>query len=773
MKKPGKQKKISKDLKNTLKQLDEIERLINNGPAIVIIWRCTEGWPVEFISENITNLGYTKDDFLSGRISWMNITHPEDLVRKEEAPNDDISEDTLDRFKEYRIVCKNGDILWVQDRTIAIFDNKGKISHFQGIIVDITEHKKTRQALQESEDTYRTIFENTGTAMGIADEKRKMLLVNDEMCQLTGFAPEELKDSDWSSFVVPQDRERLIGYHRLRVADPGKAPRNYECQIGIKNGEFRDVFITYGLIPETKKTLISMIDITDRKNAEEASRKSSALLQELSRNSLDIICIFDKNGIFQYVSPSLTYITNHQEHDLIGNSCFEFIHPDDQKLLIHDFSEVVTGENDGIATEFRFRKADGSWVYLGALGNNCLDNPAINGIIINARDVTMRKRMEDQLLQAHKMQAIGTLAGGIAHDFNNLLMGIQGYISLMLLSRDSGDPDFGKLNNMQSLVQSGADLAANLLGFARGGRYELKPTDLNELISKTANIFGRTKKEIMIHQKYEKNIWAVEVDRVQIEQVLINLYVNAWQAMPGDGGDIYLETNNITLKAADALIMNITEGNYVQIMITDTGVGMDEETCRRVFEPFFSTKEKGRGVGLGLASAYGIIKEHGGIIDVSSELGHGTIFSIYLPASSKEIPREIIKKKTIIKGDETILLVDDESAIVEVCGEILSTLGYTVLQARNGKDALKIFEANRGGIDLVILDMIMPGLSGGETFDALRRIDPQVKVILSSGYIVSDKAKKIMDKGCQAFIQKPFRLEDLSLKVREVLDLKV
>ena len=183
------------------------------------------------------------------------------------------------------------------------------------------------------------------------------------------------------------------------------------------------------------------------------------------------------------------------------------------------------------------------------------------------------------------------------------------------------------------------------------------------MVSKTANIFGRTKKEIMIHQKYGKNIWPVEVDRIQIEQVLINLYVNAWQAMPGDGGDIYLETNNIALSAADALAMNIPEGNYVQIMITDTGMGMDEETCHRVFEPFFTTKEKGRGVGLGLASAYGIIKEHGGIIDVASELGHGTIFSIYLPASSKEISRETIKAKTIIKGNETILLVDDEESI--------------------------------------------------------------------------------------------------------------
>ncbi|MGV8057658.1 MAG: PAS domain S-box protein [Smithellaceae bacterium] len=770
MKKTGTQKKISKDLKNILNQLEEIELLIDKGPAIVIIWRCTEDWPVEFISENIANLGYTKDDFLSGRISWMDVTHPDDLVCLEKGPTDDISEDTLDRFKEYRIVCKNGDILWVQDRTIAIFDNKGKISHFQGIIVDITEHKRIRQALQESETAYRTIFENTGTAVAIADENKKPLLVNNEMCQLTGFSKEELLAADWITFVAPQDRERLRGYHRLRLTDPEAAPRHYEYQIITKYGDFKDVFMVSELIPDTKKSLVSMIDITGRKQAEAALSKSNELLQELFRSSRDIICILDKNGIFQYVSPSLTSVTNHQEHELIGKSCFEFIYFDDRKLAINAFSTLVTGKNRGIVTEFRFRKADGTWIYLEALGNNCLDNTAIKGIIINARDVSARKRMEDQLLQAHKMQAIGTLASGIAHDFNNLLMGIQGYISLMLLHKDSGDPEFDKLNKMQSLVQSGADLTANLLGFARGGQYELKPADINELVSKTANIFGRTKKEILIHQKYEKNILPVEVDRVQIEQVLINIYVNSWQAMPGDGGDIYVETDNITLSDADAPAIGIKEGDYVRIMISDTGSGMDEETRRRVFEPFFTTKEQGRGAGLGLASAYGIIKAHGGVIDVTSELGHGTIFSIYLPASAKKISRETIDDKTMILGNETILLVDDEESIIDVCGEILDTLGYNVLQAANGADALKIYETNKGRIDLVILDMIMPGLSGGETFDALKLIDPEAKVMLSSGYMVSDQAKRIMDKGCHAFIQKPFRMEELSRKIRGVLD---
>lgn len=722
-------------------------------------------------SKTLELFGYDAEEDLVGK-GFDLFIHPDDYVKVLTNHQRRLKGEQFETVYEFRAVSKSGDIIPVEIR-VNVFEWEGRPATLN-VLIDLTDRKKIRQVLQESENTYRTIFENTGTAMAIADENKHALLVNEEMIQLTGYARKELTDSKvkWSSFIAPHDRERLINYHKLRLTNPEAVPRHYEYQIVTKNGELKDVFMTSELIPGTKKSLVSMIDITDRKNAEAALQKSEERLGELFRNSSDIISIFDNRGNFLYVSPSLARITSHREADLIGKNFAQYIHPRDLKSVINCFSEERQQENKNFAAEFRFRHANGSWVYLEALGNNCLDNPAINGIIINARDVTLRKRMETQLLQGQKMEAIGTLAGGVAHDFNNLLMGIQGYISLMLLHKDSADPDFGKLNNMQSLVQSGADLAAKLLGFARGGQYELKPTDLNELVSKTVNVFGRTKKEIMIHQKYEKNIRSVEVDRVQIEQVLINLYVNAWQAMPGDGGDIYVETDNITLSGADALPMNIKAGDYVRITVTDTGIGMDEETCRRIFEPFFTTKEKGRGVGLGLASAYGIIKEHGGVIDVASEVGHGTIFSIYLPASSKEISKEQIDAKIIVKGHETILLVDDEASIIDVCGEMLSTLGYNVLQAGNGKDALKIYEINKDRINLVILDMIMPGLSGGETFDALRLMDPEVKVMLSTGYIISEQAKKMMRKGCRAFIQKPFRMEELSKKIREVLDRK-
>ena len=272
-----------------------------------------------------------------------------------------------------------------------------------------------------------------------------------------------------------------------------------------------------------------------------------------------------------------------------------------------------------------------------------------NKIIVILKDLSDRKVLEARLRQAHKIEAIGTLAGGIAHDFNNLLMGIQGYASLILFDMNTNHPHYEKLKRIEDHVRSGAELTKQLLGFARGGRYEVAVADLNEIIDKTSTMFGRTKKEITIHRKFEENLWTVEVDRGQIEQVFLNLYVNAWQAMPG-GGDIYLETANVTINKGYMKPFYVKPGRYVKVSVTDTGIGMDEKTKERIFEPFFTTKEMGRGTGLGLASVYGIIKGHNGIINVYSEKGHGATFTVYLPASEKEFVKEAHVPRRHSKG---------------------------------------------------------------------------------------------------------------------------
>jgi CheY-like chemotaxis protein len=307
------------------------------------------------------------------------------------------------------------------------------------------------------------------------------------------------------------------------------------------------------------------------------------------------------------------------------------------------------------------------------------------------------------------------------------------------------------------------------LGFARGGKYNVQPTSLRELVEESAQMFGRTKKEIRIHKTHLNATRPVAVDRGQIEQVLLNLFVNAWQAMPG-GGDLYLQTEDVELAIEYQAPYQIVPGPYVKLSIMDTGVGMDRATRKRIFEPFFTTKEMGRGSGLGLASAYGIIKNHGGYINVYSEKGQGTTFTIYLPASDHAQVDEGRTSRRIYTGNETILLVDDEEITMDVGQELLGELGYRVLTARDGQDALAIYRQHLARIDMVVLDMVMPGMGGGQTYDELKKLNPEVKVLLASGYSISGEAARILERGCNAFIQKPFNMKQLSEKIREVLD---
>jgi len=387
------------------------------------------------------------------------------------------------------------------------------------------------------------------------------------------------------------------------------------------------------------------------------------------------------------------------------------------------------------------------------------------------KDITEAKRLEAQLQHAQKMEAIDTLAGGIAHDFNNLLTGIQGNVSLLLMNIDSTHAHYDRLKNIEDQAQSGAQLSSHLLGYARKGTYEVQPLNLNQLVEDTSDTFGRTRKDITIHQELAKDLFPVEADRSQIEQVLFNLFVNAADAMLG-GGDLILKTMNVTPKAIKAKLYDPKPGDYVLLMVTDTGIGMDEETMARIFDPFFTTKDMGRGTGLGIASSYGIIKSHAGYIEVDSKKGQGSAFSIYLPASEKKVRKTVNRAEQFIRGTGTVLLVDDEKVILEVGKELLKAMGYSVLIAKHGKEAVEVYRKNQDDIDIVVLDMIMPDMGGGEAYDRMKEINPNVKVLLSSGFSIDGQATEILDRGCDAFIQKPFTMKELSGKIREVLEKK-
>ena len=405
----------------------------------------------------------------------------------------------------------------------------------------------------------------------------------------------------------------------------------------------------------------------------------------------------------------------------------------------------------------------------------CDERGQVIQLAVHSRDITEEKKSEDerrkltiQLQQAQKMEAIGTLAGGIAHDFNNLLMAIQGNVSLMLFDTEPSHPHHRTLTNIEKLIRSGADLTSKLLGYARKGKYESRPLLLNDLLRETAETFGRMRKDIRIEWNLAPDLKGIVADKGQVEQVLLNLFVNASDAMPG-GGKLFLKTDTVTHREIPGKGYSVHPGLYVRLTVVDTGVGIDKEIIDRIFDPFFTTKKMGRGTGLGLASAYGIVKSHNGYIDVESEKGQGSTFLVYFPATDARPTAAAEKSGKPEEGFGTLLLVDDEAIVLDVTAAMLRRLGYTVLTALSGREAVEIYTEHADRISAVVLDMIMPEMGGGEVFDQLKRINPSVKVLLASGYSMQGQAREIMNRGCDGFLQKPFTLEDISVRIRSLI----
>ncbi len=647
------------------------------------------------------------------------------------------------------------------------------------IIKGEKERREAEEALKESEARYRAIFETTGTATVIIENDTTISLANKEFENLTGYTREEIEGKmRWIDFVFPEDLEWMRVRHDRRRIDPEGTERRYEFRLVNRAGALRDILLTIDLIPGTRKSVASLLDITEAKAAQRALVESEEKYRSIFENAVEGIFRSVPEGRFVSVNPSLARMLG---YDSPGEMIARITSIADQYCVrAEDRAEYVRLlETQGVAENFEsevFRK-DGSTIWVSINARAVKDEAGtIRFYEGTVENITARKEgekekagLEARLRQAQKMEAIGTLAGGIAHDFNNLLMAIQGYAFLTLMDMDPSNPLYERVRGIEEAVKSGAGLTRQLLGFARGGRYEVKTTDLNSLIEKVAEMFGRTRKEIVIHRRCAPRLLPADVDQGQIEQVILNLFLNAWQAMPG-GGTITVTTENAVLKDDEAARAEVSPGDYVRITIDDTGEGMDEKTRERIFEPFFTTRGMGRGTGLGLASAYGIVRGHQGCIGVRSEPGSGTTFFILLPASKGEIGKEAVEESSLTRGNEMILLVDDEEAILKVTGEGLRALGYRVITARSGTEAVDLYKTNRDAVDLVILDMIMPGMGGKETFSRLREVDPSVKVILSSGYSIDGQARSIMEQGCRAFIQKPFHLADLSRKVREVLE---
>jgi two-component system, cell cycle sensor histidine kinase and response regulator CckA len=628
----------------------------------------------------------------------------------------------------------------------------------------------------EKTPPHRRAIDAIADRVAVTDLQGKILDVNQAMLTFHGRRRQEIVGRNFLDLVANEDRERIWKCFAETLERGFSSIFEYKSLSSSGEESFSEVnaMVIRDAAGKPLEAVAVIRDASRRKEIERQLAASEEMYRNLLNNIREAVFEIDESGIVRFISAGIELITGYTPDEICNRNFIDFIFPEDMDFLKEQFQQVA--HNILQPSEYRIVGKNGQSRWISSSSRPIFRDGGfrgINGVLI---DIHERKtaqqalqRQQELLLQAQKMEAIGTLAGGIAHDFNNLLMGIQGRASLMLMDCDSSHPYYAHLKGIESLVRSASELTRQLLGLARGGKYEARPSDLNELIRSTVEMFGRTRKEIKIFTLLEPRLWAVEIDRTQIEQALLNLLVNAWQAMPR-GGQITLDSQNLELVNDEAQALQVRPGRMVRVGVSDLGIGMDEETKSRIFDPFFTTKEMGRGTGLGLASAFGILKNHGGTITVHSKKGSGSTFHIYLPATEKAI--QTIQEEAVgtTGGRETILLVDDEEMVLDVSRQILLNLGYQVVKASSGVQALEIFRKNHGRIDLVILDMIMPQMGGGKVFELLKAMDPRVRVLLSSGYSINGQAREILDRGCRGFIQKPFSIQELALRLREVLD---
>ncbi|MFH1135160.1 MAG: PAS domain S-box protein [Pseudomonadota bacterium] len=525
--------------------------------------------------------------------------------------------------------------------------------------------------------------------------------------------------------------------------------------------------------------------LSDSKRAEEALRESEERLRLAHKATNDVVWDWDIVSDSQGWNEAGAVVfgwTDIVERPQTAAWWADRVHPDDRRRVEDGFLAVVNNPAmNHWRDEYRFRKADGTHAIVLDHGFVLRDKQGKALRMIGAKlDITDRKHAEEekailqaQLQQAHKMEAVGALAGGIAHDFNNLLQAITGHTQILLMEKSPDDDDHSSLTAIQEAGNHAAELVRQLLFFSRKADSRRRPVDLNQEVELAGRMLERTiPKMVDIDLRLGSRLWAINADPVQIEQIMLNLGTNAADAMP-NGGKLFITTNNTILNEACILNeMGAQPGRYVLLTVSDTGEGMDRATVEKIFDPFFTTKEIGKGTGLGLASVYGIVKSHGGCINCQSAVGQGTTFRIYLPALEQveDYPARDVAAKPPQGGSETILVVDDEASIRDMALQILKKVGYQVLAASSGEEALDIFSAKSADIGLVVMDLGMPGMGGYNCLRELLRRDPEAKVIIASGYSPHDQVKKSLEAGAMSCVGKPYQLDVLLDVVRTVLD---
>ncbi len=661
-------------------------------------------------------------------------------------------------------------------------------SMYLAVVQDVTERETAQQAVRETEERYQGVFEAAGEGIGILDLKGILQDANAAYADMLGFSRADLVGKPMSAFVRRGDEPFTPAFLSEIRTSKSRTPVRLEAVFLRKNGDPVDVEVA--LMPLTfakRSALIGIFrDVTERKKAERALRESEMRYRMLADNATDIIWTMDMDLRFTHVSPAVTRVFGYTVAEALELPMTNLMRPEDVEIARNVLRNAVQTSHDGVAgsapavLELRNVHKSGRTIWTETTIDYIRDEAGTpTGIIGATRDVTRRKEAEAeketlqaQLRQALKMEAIGRLAGGVAHDFNNMLTGILVNAQIMIGALDVGHPLRLEAQEIKRAAERAADLTKQLLAFGRKQIISPKALNLNEMIQMSQKMIGRIIGED-IERIYDlgETLWSIHADPVQIDQVLVNLSVNARDAMP-QGGTLRFVTRNCHL---DRLFCRAhpgcTPGDYVLIQVSDNGHGMDEETQKLIFEPFFTTKEKGQGTGLGLATVFGVVKQNDGFIYVDSAPGQGATFRLYFPRLAAEAQTSVPAEPAAVRGGrERVMVVDDDEMIRDVTARVLRTSGYAVESATSGAAAIRMCREGGSAPELLITDIVMPGMSGRELYDRLREIVPSVRVLFISGYPEDAIAGRGLLDIRTNYLQKPFSIERLSQLVREILD---
>jgi PAS domain S-box-containing protein len=609
---------------------------------------------------------------------------------------------------------------------------------------------------------YDVMLDNMQDAVLVFDRNQRVVDLNPAAAGLTGQDRERCL-ARRANLLIPGWPEMVVqienGGHRQQVCLPEPDQDRYFDLIGTPL-KYDDQLFGY---------LVVLRDITESRYTQLALAESEKQFKSLNENAPIVIFTLNPQGRFSYVNPEWENVLGHSRDGIVGRHFSEFVLPH----YIADYTRAFTRVRDNLeilsGLPVKLLHRDGSRRFFSISASPNLDGEGrINNIICLLKDQTGERELQTQLFQAQKMEAIGTLAGGIAHDFNNLLMGIQANISLVRMDNNQGKKGLDRIDSIERQIQTGASLTRQLLGYARKGKYRPAPLCLNPLVQEALTTFGRTRKALTINFDLLEDLPRIHADRGQMELVLLNLLINASDAMP-DGGTLTVSTDIQTIPSAEMQSPPaLGPGDYVHLRISDTGIGMDKKTQQRIFEPFFTTKAMGRGTGLGMASVYGVVNNHNGVIKVSSKPGEGTTFDLYFQ-TVMDACHAPAQRESLHPGSGRILFVDDEPELLKVEAELMEHIGYQVTCTQSSFEALHYLSENPDSFDLVIIDMVMPGMGGRELYGHIRRLSPEMRILFSTGFGDVSETADLLTHDHSDMICKPYTAEALSQKIINML----